>query len=239
LILDLVLDIGNTKVKWGLFSNDRTPEFGECESAHFPPKALGGKKPKSVVYASTHAHTGKLISAFASASLVQNMRELPFEFKTKYTTPETLGEDRIAAVIGALKLFPDKNVLIVDAGSCITYDFVGEDGVHEGGMISPGLHMRLKAMHQFTGKLPLAEVPETPNPLGRSTAEAIGQGALMGCVYEIESYISYLQYQNKNLHTILTGGDGKLFVKFIKKKIFAQPNLVLSGLREIQKKYAQ
>ena len=239
MILDLVLDIGNTKVKWGLFSNDRTPEFGECESEHFPPKSLREKKLKSVVYASTHAHTPEIMSSFSTVPCVQNIRELPFPFKTNYTTPETLGEDRIAAVVGALKLFPERNVLIVDAGSCITYDFVREDGVHEGGMISPGLHMRLKAMHQFTGKLPLAEVPGTPNPLGKSTVEAIGQGALMGCIYEIEGYISYLKYQNKNLHTILTGGDGKLFVKFIKKKIFAPPNLVLSGLREIQKKYAQ
>ncbi len=151
----------------------------------------------------------------------------------KYKTPKTLGKDRLAAVIGAYMLTPKKNILIIDAGSSITYELINEEGEYLGGAISPGLNMRARALETFTDKLPLVE-PSVVTPLvGRNTKESIKSGLVNACLAEIQGMIYEFQAQYKELNIFLTGGDAYYFEKRLKNNIFASENLVLKGLNYI------
>lgn len=156
-----------------------------------------------------------------------------------YTTPETLGPDRIAGFTAASVIFPSENVVVIDAGTCITYDVVDKSGIHRGGSISPGINMRLRAMKEFTKALPLAPIPEKLNPCALSTVDALGQGALAGLVFEMEGMIDHFEAKYGRIKVLLTGGDAGLFANFLKTEIFAEPNLVLLGLYEILKYHAK
>lgn len=237
--MELAIDLGNTHLKWGLFSGDRLIDLGVDKVENYRPEEKLIQKLKAVVFSNTHFAAANLEEKFQKVPIVKDIRAIAPDFKTDYKTPDTLGSDRMAVCYAASKFFPKQAVLIIDAGSCITYDMVDERGIHRGGMISPGLYMRLRAMNQFTANLPLAEAPTQWAPMALSTRDSLSQGALSGCVYEMEGYISYVEDRFKNIKIIITGGDADLFVKFIKKEIFAEPNLVLWGLREIIKKYAE
>ncbi|MDR3180761.1 MAG: type III pantothenate kinase [Prevotellaceae bacterium] len=146
-----------------------------------------------------------------------------------YGTPETLGCDRLAAAVGAYALFPATNCMIIDCGTAITIDFVGQGGEFLGGNISPGLQTRFNALHTATGNLPLGQVTDTPQSIGTSTDTAIEAGVLQGALYEIEGYIE----QNTASNIIFTGGDALFFAKHIKNPIFVVFNLVLVGLNKV------
>ncbi len=172
----------------------------------------------------------------------------------RYRTPETLGSDRLAAAVAAHHLFPDENVLAINAGSCLTTDFVTEKGEYLGGTIAPGLQMRLKALHQFTGNLPLINVtaetanqqngnakpqapkhpnlPHTPMP-GQSTRDAILAGVIHGMTAEINGMTALWQEKIRFFNVILSGGDRKMFDKKLKNRIFAVENIVLHGLNQM------
>ena len=163
--------------------------------------------------------------------------ELPI--KIGYATPETLGLDRIAAVVGAVMQCPDKAVLIVDAGTCVTYDLLTADGTFAGGNIAPGIRLRLRAMHEHTGKLPLIDdAGETPE-IGFSTETAMRAGAVLGVAYEIEGYIARLNKVYPDLFVFLTGGDALKLAAKIKSRIFVDENLVLTGLNRILQENAK
>ncbi|HQT59513.1 type III pantothenate kinase, partial [Daejeonella sp.] len=156
----------------------------------------------------------------------------------KYKSPETLGLDRFAAVIGAKSLFPDTNCLVIDAGTCITYDAVDNAGVYEGGSISPGLKMRLKAMHKFTGRLPNVELSDYEDWRGYDTPSAMLSGVLNGCTEEVRGMIEIYRSRYPGLLVILCGGDAIFFDTRLKNSIFAhtlktEPDLVLFGLNEV------
>lgn len=159
----------------------------------------------------------------------------PIPLVNGYETPETLGLDRLAAAIGATAIKPDTNLLIIDAGSAITYDFVSADGVFRGGNIAPGLAMRLHVLHDRTAQLPLVEISdELPSPpLGRNTVDAIRVGVLQGIIFEIEGYINVL----KPDCVFLTGGDAPRLLTFIEQHrpcvICHEPNLVHIGLNQV------
>jgi type III pantothenate kinase len=157
----------------------------------------------------------------------------PIPVKNLYQTPESLGKDRIAAVIGAWSLFPRRNILVIDAGTCITYDFLSENGEYPGGGISPGIRMRFKAMHTFTGKLPLIEPDDFDELIGRSTRESMISGVLNGVTGEIRELIRLYREKFGDVMVIITGGDHELLHNKLKINIFADPNLVLLGLNEI------
>jgi type III pantothenate kinase len=159
----------------------------------------------------------------------------PLPIKNSYRTPDSLGKDRLAAVIGGNSIFPGSNILIIDAGTAITYDFIKADGTYIGGNISPGLKMRFQALHQYTNQLPLLKREANFELLGRDTHEAIVSGVQNGIVFELNQYIAALSNQNQNLHIILTGGDSKFFDNKLKYPIFVEPNLVLLGLNKILK----
>ncbi len=162
---------------------------------------------------------------------LDHLTNLPIE--NLYETPETLGKDRIAAAVGASELFPDQNLLIIDAGTAITYDLVSEKNQFVGGNISPGMEMRFKALNHFTGKLPLVSCSNEFNLIGTNTTDAIRAGVQNGIVYEIEQTIEVFSRNYQNLQVVLTGGDSVFLAKKLDDSIFVHLNLTLIGLNRI------
>lgn len=151
----------------------------------------------------------------------------------RYRTPETLGRDRLAAAVGAYSLHPDRNLLVIDAGTAITYELIEAGGIYCGGNISPGMTTRFKALHAFTRKLPLiSETPEIP-AIGTDTETAIQAGVVNGIIYEMDGYIESLRKKYPDLLVFLTGGHSFYFERRLKNSIFADINLVLTGLNRI------
>ena len=151
-----------------------------------------------------------------------------------YKTPKTIGKDRIAAVVGANNIYPNCNILIFDAGTALTIDFINKKNEYVGGNISPGLTMRYKALNKFTQKLPLYKIKHDFDKLtGQTTKEAIIAGVQNGILFEINNYIKIFSKKYTDLKIFLTGGDIFFFENKLKKNIFAEPNLVLIGLNRI------
>ena len=160
----------------------------------------------------------------------ENVR-LPIEIR--YQTPETLGRDRIAVAVGANFLQPQKDILVIDAGTAITYEVVEASGVYLGGNISPGMTTRFHALNRYTKRLPLVEERECVPLLGTSTETAILAGVVRGIVFEMDGYMDELQDKYPCLYVFLTGGHAFYFEKRLKNAIFAVFNLVLIGLNRI------
>src|SRR5690606_34521365 len=168
--------------------------------------------------------------------------QLPIPITNGYATPETLGADRLAGVIGAKNIYPENPVLVIDAGTCITYDFIDKAGFYAGGSISPGLRMRFKAMNHFTGKLPEVEVDMNitgfKSSYGKDTQESLISGVVNGLLFEVEGFIKKYNNQYLDLRVILCGGDSTFFDTRLKNSIFAhqillEPNLVMIGLNTV------
>jgi type III pantothenate kinase len=160
-------------------------------------------------------------------------RHLKLPFTINYQTIETLGVDRLALVAAAANTYPNQNVLTIDAGTCITYDFLSDTNNYLGGSISPGLRMRYTALHQQTAKLPKLS-PEYPvNITGNSTNQAIHSGVVMGLIYELDGVISDYMANYQKLTVVLTGGDTNFLAEKLKSVIFANPNFLLQGLNNI------
>ena len=160
---------------------------------------------------------------------VQVSADIRLPLQLDYGTPGTLGADRIAAAAGAAAVFPGESCMIFDFGTALTVDYVTAGGMFSGGNISPGLSMRLKAMHEFTGRLPLVEAYEPVRPIGKTTAEALVNGTVSGMMFEVEKYIE----NNPGSRVIFTGGDAVFFAKMLKTPIFVVCNLVFIGLSKI------
>lgn len=234
--VNLIVDIGNTRSKMALFDGDHLvkKEIFSGVSLSEIKTFLTNHPVKKTIF----SMSGKLdaaVEAFANAQLhpIWLSNDTPLPVHIAYDTPETLGKDRIAAVIGAREKFPGKNCLVIDAGTCITYDWITADDVYLGGNIAPGLQMKLKAMHQFTANLPQAKVEEIQHPIGKSTLEALKNGAVWGTFREIEGYIDWGNENFEDLLVVFTGGDSDFFVNNIKREIFADLDLVLVGLNKI------
>jgi type III pantothenate kinase len=191
-----------------------------------------------------HNPTRGIISAVGSSSVdftrllpqiewIELHHELNFPFASDYKTPKTLGLDRLALVAAGVKSYPEQHVLIIDAGTCVTYDLVTRHAQYKGGAISPGLNMRLKSMHHFTEKLPLVPVYEKAAEIGESTQECLQSGALNGLAAEIDGMITRYEKQFAPLQVVLTGGDAKVLAPLIKNNIFARPKFLLEGLHAI------
>lgn len=186
------------------------------------------------------------ISCIISASTRRGCVELPLQLhdirhiqlgpSTKlpisiaYSTPQTLGSDRIAAAVGASVLFPQNNVLIIDIGTAITIDFLSDDGVYHGGIISPGPVMRAKALNSFTGRLPLVDIPAETRLCGQSTTEALQFGILNGIIFEIDGYINAYRAENQNVNVVITGGAANTITR---PDVVREPNLVIIGMNRI------
>ena len=153
--------------------------------------------------------------------------------KINYETHHTLGKDRIASAIGAIEVIPNSNLLVIDIGSCITFDLITKDSTFHGGNIAPGYYMRLKAMHDYTAKLPIVTQQIPKELIGKNTKEAVLFGAYWGIVFEINSFAEYLREKYPDIKVILTGGDAHYFENSIKQCTFANSNLVLIGLNKV------
>ena len=154
-------------------------------------------------------------------------------FDNQYKTPDTLGLDRIALVCASVQSYPNQNVLIIDAGTCITYDFLNSKNEYLGGAISPGIHIRYNSLHDYTSKLPKLSLPEDYQLTGDSTSEAIHSGIINGVTQEIMGVINQYKEKYGDLTVVLTGGDTKFLSKQLKNSIFANQNFLLYGLNTI------
>lgn len=236
MILNLCIDIGNTYIKLGIFEGDKLLAFKSYKRL-LVRELLALRK--------SYSWSRVIVSASGTIPLVllkhlknnyplevlDHRTKLPFI--NTYKTPKTLGRDRIAGVAGAQSEFPGKSCLIIDMGTCITYDIIDMNGNYLGGNISPGVELRLKAMHTFTSKLPLVKRGKADNLIGNSTTSALQIGATGGVFHEINSFIEHAKKLYKGLNVILTGGDAHFFADKLKTKIFVNPNLVLIGLNQI------
>ena len=162
---------------------------------------------------------------------MSHVTQIPF--KNLYATPETLGRDRIAAVTAAITEFPNRNLLVIDTGTCLTIDFVNAQTEYLGGNISPGPRLRYEGMHHGTSALPLVEAPNTFHLIGTSTETALQSGGYGGCIAEIIGWIALAREQFEDLIVVLSGGDAEAFATSIKNEIFVRPDLILRGLNEI------
>ena len=232
--MNIVIDVGNTRAKAGIFSQEKLEEKISFDTIAHLQQFLNNQSFQYALISSVGIATAEITSWVKVTEKKWMLSpSLPLPIQIHYATPETLGVDRIAAVCGAFALFPEKNCLVIDAGSCITYDVLDQKGNYCGGSISPGLEMRLKAMHTFTARLPLVKVNQQVNLIGNSTESCLQSGALFGVLAEIEGIVEKYNQNYAELKVIMCGGDASLFENQLKPTIFAAPDLVLKGLNRI------
>ncbi len=233
----LIVDIGNTFTKLGV--SDKTNKITNLVSFTNNNQQIYdyivSYSIKNAIISNVGSNNFKLIELLKNLEIPSIFfnHKTPIPIKNLYSTPETLGVDRLAAIVGAFSLFKNKNILIIDAGTALTIDFINEKAEYLGGNISPGIEMRFKALNKFTSKLPLVSKSNNFNYIGNSTKNAIISGVQQGMINEIEGYINNFSKKYKNLKVILTGGDSFFFEKNIKNTIFANSELVLYGLNYI------
>jgi type III pantothenate kinase len=236
--MDLCIDIGNSTVKIAIFSGGTLIDKNSLPALKMADIDLLETKHQSienVILCSVRPYdpvlTARLERSFGRVIVFDEKTPVPVV--NMYETPETLGKDRLAGIVGANNIYPAKNVLVVDAGTAMTFDLIDEHSQYLGGNISPGLNMRLRALHEFTGKLPLVSAKQEVQLLARNTHDAIASGVLNGMVFEIDSYIMALKQTLGDLTVLLTGGDAIFFDKKLKSTIFVDPDLILQGLNRI------
>jgi type III pantothenate kinase len=236
--MNLVIDIGNTRTKYAIFK-DTTEIFSESSTDNLVERISRLKIKYPEIEKAILSATGVVKSSYADACkhmfdlFLEFSPQTPLPFSCLYKTRETIGPDRLAAIAGAKVLYPAKNVLVIDAGTAITFDLKTGTNEYPGGNISPGLSMRFKALNQFTHKLPLVEPSTTSTLLGDTTQQAILNGVVNGAVLEIDGMIDLLEKIYEDLTVILTGGDAQFFDHMLKKRIFVVQNLVSLGLNSI------
>ena len=236
--VNLCIDWGNTSVKAAIFDGEKIQKqfaFSPAEALEKITSIMSLYPPEKAIICSVAKQNDELENLVRSniknvITLDGNTR-LPIH--NGYLTQESLGPDRIALVCAAHILHPDKNNLVVSTGTCVTYNFVQKSKMFRGGAISPGLQMRLQAMHTFTGKLPEVNMDGELILLGYDTATCMRSGAAYGIAFEIDGMINEYASQHPDFNAILTGGDAPFFASKIKSKIFADPDLLLKGLNLI------
>lgn len=233
--MNLVVDIGNTSIKFAVFNKNELlfDEYFEASDFLEQVKTIFGAFPsiRHALIASVGASDEKafeVLSLFCKVHLASHTSKVPF--KNSYASPQTLGIDRIALATAAFYHNQGGNTLVIDAGTCITYDVVNDFNEYLGGAISPGINMRYKAMHNQTARLPLLEKEEPLDFIGNATNSSIHSGVYYGVLYEIEGVISQYQHRFKHLTVILTGGDSHFLSKRLKNTIFADSKFLLKGL---------
>ena len=233
----LVVDIGNTRIKCAVYELDTLKAvfvFTEKEAENNFKNILFSYPNVTDLIVSSVAKTLtfdlQTISNDLNIHFVSNLDSFPFE--NKYATPKTLGVDRMILAAGATLLYPKQNRLIIDAGTCVTYDFVDENDNYWGGAISPGFRLRYESLHQFTAKLPLLTLEEPEGLVGSSTNQSIHSGVVNGLICEMDGFIERYKQQNENFTIILTGGDAVFLAKRLKNTIFANSNFLLESLNQ-------
>ena len=236
MVYDLVLDFGNTSLKAAIYRDGKIFEQGSLEAPTAEEiLAFSASKPiKNAILGSVVQHEENLKSLLAPYfPLLILDGNTPLPISNKYSSPETLGYDRVAAAVEAWQLFPSSPVLAVVAGTCITYNLVDRKGNFLGGAISPGLHMRMNAMHTQTQKLPTIDLKGERPFIGTTTETSIRSGIMNGTIAEMEGMIYNYMKLHPGLNTVIGGGDSLVLAEALKNGIFARPNLVADGLYRI------
>ena len=247
--MNLIVDIGNTRTKIAFFEKNALVEkaFTNTPSLGWLIQNMGSRQIDGAILSATGLDTEGVETFLTNQFRFVKLDHMtPLSIKNNYATPATLGKDRLAAVAAANFMFPNQNCLVIDAGTCLTYNFIDANSVFLGGNISPGLTMRLKAMHHFTAKLPLVELNTDLSSqrhedgsnawqmFGNSTETALRGGAQTGVLAEIDGFVRFLKQKYKPLTVILTGGDGEFIYKNERfRRLHFEPNLVLKGLNRI------
>jgi len=235
--MNLVIDVGNTRIKIAIFKNSKIIHNESINYKNFANEVIELIEKfecTNAIISSVGLLKKSQISKLESKiNIIQLNSSTKVPFANKYLTPKTLGVDRIALTAAAFSKFTDKNVLIIDAGTCITYDFIDENGIYYGGAISPGINTRYKSLNTFTNKLPLLEPKYLTKLIGNSTETCINIGVVQGVISEIDSFINQYKEKNKDLTVVLTGGDTNFLANRLKNGIFANPFFLMEGLNTI------
>ena len=234
--MNLVLDVGNSLLKIALFEKSELIQkfkFSENYKINIEDIISNYKVTHSII-----SNVGRIDDSIInilkeSTNLLLVSNQLKIPFKNLYKSKNTLGQDRLALVSAAAFNFPNENVLIVDVGSCITYDFKNNNNEYLGGGISPGISMRFKSLNTFTSNLPLIDFDSIYQLIGNNTKNSITSGVVNGTISEINGIIQQYREEFKNIRIILTGGDSNFLLKRIKNTIFADRNFLLIGLNKL------
>lgn len=235
--MQLVIDIGNTRVKAALFEKKELSHFLVFNNVDdlLQSDLIAKYQIKNCIVCSVISNIEPFIEQLKKqTSVLVYTIPTPSPITNKYESPDTLGSDRLAAAVAGNHMYKNENVLIVDVGTCIKYNFINSKNEFIGGAISPGLEMRFKSINTFTAHLPLLKVDDNFNSLiGKNSKENILSGVELGAVAEVNSFIEQYQHLYSDLHVILTGGDTDFFENRLKKAIFVDPYLTLRGLNII------
>ncbi len=241
--MDIVIDVGNTSAKVGIVENYSLLETLVFDSQNINKEKLEqifkSTMPERVCYLNVRPLDKEIVQLFQkySKTIIEFNHTLNLSFHTHYQPVDAIGLDRLAGVLGAVSLYPEQDLLVIQAGTCITYDLYIKDRGHMGGAISPGINIRNRGMNTFTHQLPLVttEEEDVNEVISNNTTGSLRSGILNGALYEIEGFIQHCRHHYSDLKVILSGGDMINFVKKIKSKIFANSNITLHGLIEILK----
>ena len=233
--MNLAIDIGNTRTKVAVYENNIILNIEIFEQINFRKKIqnLISESPQktNIILTSVKNFSQddeKWLSEISNLTVITSKTPLPFI--NKYATPETLGIDRRVLASGAVLKFPKENRLVIDAGTCITYDFITANDEYLGGAISPGINLKYKSLNDYTDKLPLLAINDKHNLIGDTTSTSIHSGIINSTIFEIEGFIERYTNEYQNLTIILTGGDADFLAKRLKNTIFAYPNFLLESL---------
>jgi len=234
---NLTIDVGNTRTKIVVFEQNQIVHQETLPYLTIPfLKKLSYNHKKANCILTVTGNMTADIEKYLRQKFKKYLRlshETPMPVENLYKTPQTLGRDRLAAVIGAQTIFPKENCLVIDAGTCITFDVLNAEGQYLGGNISPGIEMRMRAMHEFTAKLPLVDLADQQIWIGEDTTTALRNGGQLGALLEVRGFITKCRRKFGHINVVFTGGNADFFVKQLKSKIFARPNLVPLGLNQI------
>ncbi len=231
----LIIDWGNTRIKIAVFDKitKEKLDFFEKKSlslAFLDDLCIKFHIKSSILCSVVHNEPEIVDFLSKNTRFILVSDEIPLPITIKYSTPHTLGRDRIASVCGAWSLFPYQNSLVIDAGTCIKYDFVNANGEYLGGTISPGIGMRLRAMHEFTAKLPLVQRSKIDHFIGDSTETALRTGGQLGAAMEAQGFLNlYKKEFGDTINILITGGDGTYLVNHLENAIYKN-DLILQGL---------
>ena len=238
--MNLLIDIGNSRTKIALadFAEiNQVTNYNKFNKSVLSSCLMNNSEIQFGIISAVKELDKALIKFIASKvnSLTILDKDTPLPYRNNYRSKNSLGNDRIAALAGACNIFPGENVLVIDAGTAITFDMLSDTGEFHRGNISPGLFMRFKALHTFTGNLPDLEPAEMLEKFGTDTNSAIRAGVQYGILYEMERYVNDFTQKYPGGKIIITGGDANFFAGKLKKHIFVEPNLILKGLNFILK----
>jgi type III pantothenate kinase len=235
--MNLCIDIGNSRIKTGLFRDDKLVANAVLADKEEIFELIENQHIDHCILSSTAKLDNDFVEKLKTAipDFIEFSHTTPVPVGNCYATPETLGKDRLAAAVGANFLQPNKDILVIDAGTAITFNLIDSEANYRGGTISLGLRTRFRALHEFTGKLPLIEIAENETfPfIGNDTRTGIAAGVLNGIIFEIDTYIDLLKKEFPTISVFLTGGDAFFLENRLKNRTFAESFLVLIGLNRI------